>query len=79
MAQVEEDVWDSNHQLREDFSFTGVSTPGIREIILLHDWYAANGPGLSYADMGFADDVQFMAFRQRCASIARNLRRNQYA
>jgi gas vesicle protein len=79
MEQVEEQVWDDNHELRDDFSFEGISTAGIREIILLHDWHAANAGNKTFGDMGFENDEQFMQFRRKCNKIAYNLRKNQYA
>ena len=45
MQTVEADVWDDNHALREDFSFSGIAGSSLWEIILLHDWYACNAPG----------------------------------
>lgn len=48
MENVEADVWDENHALRNDFSFTGITSAGLREVILLHDWYACNAPGKTY-------------------------------
>lgn len=79
MADVEEQVWDENHMLRPDFSFVGISTAGIQDIILLHDWYACNAPGKTAEEMGFKDKDEFMEFRMRCNKISYNLRKNQYA
>lgn len=79
MEEVESQVWDSNHNLKDDFSFTGMSTSSLREIILLHDWYACNAPGKTYWDMGFKDKDEFNEFRRRCNKISYNLRKNQYA
>lgn len=82
MQEVEEQVWDDNHVLREDFSFTGIASASLREIILLHDWYACNAPGKTPEEMGFTGDdkdEQFMEFRKKCNRIAYNLRKNQYA
>lgn len=79
MADVESQVWDSNHVLRSDFSFTGIAASSLREIILLYDWYAANAPGKTYQEMGFEDEDQFLEFRRRCNKISFNLRKNQYA
>lgn len=44
MKDTEEQVWDSNHVFKSDFSFTGITTSSLRDIILLHDWYACNAP-----------------------------------
>lgn len=78
MENAEKDVWDENHQLRPDFDFKSISSAGIRDIILLHDWYACNAPGKTPEEMGMTDDG-FKAFRQRCNRISYNLRKNQYA
>lgn len=72
-------MWDRNHCLREGFDFKSVSGPGIRDIILLHDWYAANAPEVTFKDMGFRDADEFMEFRKSCNRISFNLRKNQYA
>jgi hypothetical protein len=42
MRVIESEIWDENHQLKDGFSFTGISSATIREIILLYDWHAAN-------------------------------------
>ena len=76
---MENDIWDENHQLKPDFSYEGIATSGLRDIILLHDWYACNAPNKTYSDMGFKDDDEFMNFRKRCNKIAYNLRKNHYA
>ena len=78
MEEVERQVWDEDHKLRDDFSFTGMSTSSLREIILLHDWYATNAPEKTPEDMGMNDD-EFLEFRRVCNKIAYNLRKNQYA
>ena len=44
MEDVESQIWDSSHNLKDDFSFTGISSAGLKDIILLHDWYACNAP-----------------------------------
>ena len=79
MEDVERQVWDGNHCLREGFDFKSVSGSGIRDIILLHDWYAANAPEATFKDMGFKDENEFMEFRKSCNRISFNLRKNQYA
>ena len=86
MNDTREQVWDENCNLREDFSFTGIATAGLRDIILLHDWWAANASGKTYedikdgqGDLVFKNEDEFMAFRKRCNKIAYNLRKNQYA
>ena len=79
MEDVESQVWDENHELRKDFSFTGIAQASLREIILLHDWYATNAPEKTAEEMGFASEDDFMEFRKRCNKIAYNLRKNQYA
>jgi hypothetical protein len=82
MENVEADVWNDSHALRDNFSFTGMASSSIREIILLHDWYAVNAPGKTPEDMGFTGedkDAKFLEFRKRCNKIAYNLRKNQYA
>lgn len=78
MEDVEKQVWDDRHQLKDNFSFTGIASAGIFDIILLHDWYACNAPRKTYIDMGFATEDEFMEFRKRCNKIAYNLRKNQY-
>ena len=78
MEEVERQVWDEDHKLRDDFSFTGMSASSLREIILLHDWYATNAPEKTPEDMGMNDD-EFLEFRRVCNKIAYNLRKNQYA
>ena len=79
MERVEGEVWDEDHELRKDFSFTGISTASLKEIILLHDWYAANAPGKTAEEMGFKTDEEFIEFRKRCNKVSYNLRKNQYA
>ena len=65
--------------MREDFSFTGITSSSIQEIILLYDWYACNAPEKTYEEMGFKNEDEFMNFRRRCNKISYNLRKNQYA
>lgn len=79
MERVEKEVWDEDHELRKDFSFTGISTASLKEIILLHDWYAANAPGKTAEEMGFKTDEEFIEFRKKCNKVSYNLRKNQYA
>ena len=78
IADIEEQVWDDKHQLKDNFSFTAIAAAGIFDIILLHDWYACNAPGKTYSDMGFKNQDEFMEFRKRCNKISYNLRKNQY-
>jgi hypothetical protein len=78
MADTEEQIWDSSHTLRHDFSFTAIASASIREIILLHDWYAANAGNKTYSEMGFGSEEEFMEFRKKCNKVAFNLRKNQY-
>ena len=79
IKETEKQVWDENHQLKEDFNFGGITSSGIRDIILLHDWYACNAPNLTFSDLGFATEDEFIDFRKRCNEISYNLRKNQYA
>lgn len=72
-------MWDESHNLKTDFNFKGIATAGLRDIILLHDWYACNAPGKTFKEMGFNDNDEFMEFRRRCNRISYNLRKNQYA
>ena len=51
---------------------------GLRDIILLHDWWAANAPGAKPEDLHMTPE-QFMQFRRRCNKVSYNLRKNQYA
>ena len=44
MERTEEDVWDESHQLRPDFNFKAIAAASLKDIILLHDWYACNAP-----------------------------------
>ena len=76
---VEEQVWDENHKLREDFNFKGIASAGLWDIILLHDWYACNAPGVTPEDMGFISEEQLLKFRKRCNRISYNLRKNQWS
>ena len=72
-------MWDENHELRKDFSFTGIAQDSLREIILLHDCYATNAPGKTAEEMGFTGEdknAKFLEFRKRCNKIAYNLRKN---
>ena len=48
IKETERQVWDEHKRLRKDFSFTNITTAGLRDIILLHDWYAANASGKKY-------------------------------
>ena len=79
MSETESQVWDEHHNIRSDFSFTAIDSAGIHDIILLHDWYAANAGGYTYSELGFKNKDEFMAFRKRCNTVAYNLRKNQYA
>ena len=79
MRWTEAEVWNDSHELRPDFSFTGISTAGLSNIILLHDWYATNAPGRTYGEMGFNSEEEFLEFRRKCNVISYNLRLNQYA
>lgn len=78
MQDVENQIWTDKHQLKENFSFTAIASAGIRDIILLHDWYACNAPEKTYEEMGFKNQDEFMEFRKRCNKISYNLRKNQY-
>lgn len=78
MEQTEADVWDENHQLRPDFNFKGIAVAGLRDIILLHDWHAANAGEKTAQEMGMSEEG-FKQFRRRCNTISYNLRKNQYA
>lgn len=78
MEETEEQVWDENHKLRDDFDFKGVALAGINDIILLHDWYACNAPEKTPEEMGMTED-EFTEFRKKCNKISFNLRKNQYA
>ena len=74
MEETEEQVWDENHKLRDDFDFKGVALAGINDIILLHDWYACNAPGKTPEEMGMTVD-EFTEFRKKCNKISFNLRK----
>jgi hypothetical protein len=50
----------------------------LRDVILLHDWWAANAGNVTPEDMKMTDE-QFMAFRRRCNKVSYNLRKNQYS
>ena len=78
MKDTQEQVWDENYQLRPDFDFKDITVAGLRDVILLHDWWAANAPGKTPEEMGMTDE-EFMAFRRRCNKVSYNLRKNQYA
>lgn len=78
MERTEADVWDENHMLKGSFTFRDISTAGIRDIVLLHDWYACNAPEKTAEEMGMTED-EFMQFRRRCNSISYSLRTSQYA
>ena len=78
MKDTQEQVWDENYQLRPDFDFKNISVAGLRDVILLHDWWACNAPGKTPEEMGMTDE-EFMAFRKRCNKVSYNLRKNQYA
>lgn len=78
MKDTQEQVWDENYNLRTDFDFKDISVAGLRDVILLHDWWAANAPGAKPEDMGMTDE-EFMLFRRRCNKVSYNLRKNQYA
>ena len=78
MNDTQEQVWDENYNLRTDFDFKDISVAGLRDVILLHDWWAANAPGAKPEDMGMTDE-EFMLFRRRCNKVSYNLRKNQYA
>lgn len=79
MADVEEQIWDERHNVKYGFSFRGIATAGLYDIILLHDWYACNAPRKTHKEMGFADKKKFNAWRRHCNTIAYNLRKNQYS
>ena len=51
MKDTQEQVWDTNYNLRPDFDFKDISVAGLRDIILLHDWWAANAPGAKPEDL----------------------------
>ena len=78
MKDTQEQVWDENYNLRPDFDFKDISVAGLRDIILLHDWWAANAPGAKPEDLHMTPE-QFMQFRRRCNKVSYNLRKNQYA
>lgn len=77
MKDTQVRVWDENYQLRPDFDFKDISVAGLRDVILLHDWWAANAPGKTPAEMGMTDE-EFKAFKRRCNKVSYNLRKNQY-
>lgn len=78
MADTQAQVWDDDYELRPDFDFKDITVAGLRDVILLHDWWAANAPGKTPEEMGMTYD-EFMAFRRKCNKISYNLRKNQYA
>ena len=78
MKDTQEQVWDENFNIRSGFDFKDISVAGLRDVILLHDWWAANAPNAKPEDMGMTYE-QFMAFRRRCNKVSYNLRKNQYA
>ena len=79
MEETEAQVWDSNHQIKDDFDLKNIALAGLQDIILLHDWYACNAPEKTFSDMGFNNESQFLEFRRKCNKISYNLRLNQYA
>lgn len=78
IKDIQEQVWDEDYNLRPDFDFKDISVAGLRDIILLHDWWAANAPGANPEDLHMTPE-QFMQFRRRCNKVSYNLRKNQYA
>lgn len=78
MKDTQEQIWDENYNLKPDFDFKDISVAGLRSVILLHDWWAANAPGKTAEEMGMTEE-EFTAFRKRCNTISYNLRKNQYA
>ena len=44
IEDIEKQVWDDEHKLKDDFSFANIGSSGLNDIILLHDWYACNAP-----------------------------------
>jgi hypothetical protein len=78
IKDTQEQVWDENFNLRPEFNFKDISVSSLQDIILLHDWWAANAGNVAPEGMKMTDE-QFMEFRKRCNKISYNLRKNQYA
>ena len=78
MKDTQDEVWDENFNIKDSFDFKDISVAGLRDIILLHDWWAANALNVKPEDLKMSEE-QFMAFRRRCNKISYNLRKNQYA
>ena len=76
MKDTQDDVWDKHCQMKQDFDLKNISLAGLQDIILLHDWWAANAPGATAEQMGMSDQ-EFADFRRRCNKISYNLRKNQ--
>jgi hypothetical protein len=56
MKDIQEQVWDKDYNLRLDFDFKDISVAGLRDVILLHDWWAANALGVKPEDIGMTDE-----------------------
>ena len=78
MERTRNDVWDENYNLKPDFDFKDISVAGLQDIILLHDFWAANALDKKPEDLEMTLE-EFMAFRRRCNKVSYNLRKNQYA
>ena len=56
MKDTQEQVWDENFNLKSDFDFKDISVSGLRDVILLHDWWAANAGNVAPDDMKMTDE-----------------------
>lgn len=68
----------SSYGLRNDVTFTNITSSSIRDIILAFDWFAANPDGRTFTEMGFPTKDAFLVFRKKCNNMSLYLRKNQY-
>ena len=78
IESAQKEFWTSDFKMKDDFSFNSISSASIRDVILLHDWYACNADGLNAEDLGMTES-EFRNFRVCCNSFSLYVRRNQYA
>ena len=65
ISDTQAQVWDEHMQMRPDFNFKDISVASLKDIILLHDWWAANAGGKTPTDVGMTEEE----FKERGVNV----------
>lgn len=66
------------YKFKDGFNFNGITSAGLRDIILLYDWYACNAPNKTWQEMHFDSEDEFKHFMEECNKTSLSLRKHQY-